>query len=448
MTATAIAIAVRAREMSPVEVVRAALDRLDALEPQLQAWETVDSEGALEEARRAEAAVARGGPLGPLHGVPVGIKDIYKTGGLRTTMSSQIYRDYVPQQDATSVARLRGAGAIILGKTVSTEFAMGDPPRTRNPWNPEHTPGGSSSGSAVSVAAGVCPAAMGSQTAGSVIRPAAYNGVVGFKPTYGMVSRTGVFPVSWTLDTLGWMTRSVDDAGLLLDAVAGFDPRDPGSVEAGYEPTAGTLEPEGWAPKLGIVSGDFERAASAEMQAHMFTVIERLRHGGQVVELFDLPASYLGIRAAHRVIDYAECAAVHRTDYARHPEQFAPGVRARIESGELIPAVAYVQAQRLRRQFRYDMDRARAAVDALIMPAATGPAPRDLSTTGDAAFYSPWSAAGLPAITLPTSLNKGGMPLGVQLVGRGFEDATLLRAARWVERVIDFHPGLAPVVLP
>ena len=191
---------VRDRQVSATEAVTSALSRIERSDGVLQAWETVDREGALRQAHFADEAAARGDILGPLHGVPVGIKDIIATASVRTSMGSPIYRDNVPAQDAAVVARLKGAGAIILGKTVTVEFAMGDPPRTLNPWNHEHTPGGSSSGSAVAVASGHCPAALGTQTAGSVIRPAAYNGVTGFKPTYGLVSRRGVFPVSWTLD--------------------------------------------------------------------------------------------------------------------------------------------------------------------------------------------------------------------------------------------------------
>jgi Asp-tRNA(Asn)/Glu-tRNA(Gln) amidotransferase A subunit family amidase len=432
--------AVRRRDVSPVELVRGRLALVDLLEPQLQAWETVDRDGALAQAALAEEAVSRGDMVGPLHGVPVGIKDIIATAGLRTTMSSRIFRNNVPVQDAAVVARLKGAGAIVLGKTVSTEFAMADPPRTRNPWDFARTPGGSSSGSAVAVACGECSLALGTQTAGSVIRPAAYNGVTGFKPTYGMVSRRGVFPVSWTLDTVGWMVRTVTDAALVLDVLAGPDPADAGSHGGAYSPVTPTVVESRDAPRLGVVSGDFERNSSVEMQAHMFELIEMLRQGGNYVELFDLPISYIAIRDAQLLIDYTETASVHRGMFAERPEDYGPHVRARIECGELIPATAYLGAQRLRRQFRSDMDAAMATVDALIMPAAPAPAPADLTTTGDPGFYSPWSMAGLPAITVPTGLSRSGMPLGVQMVGRGFDDAGLLRAARWVEERAGYEP--------
>jgi Asp-tRNA(Asn)/Glu-tRNA(Gln) amidotransferase A subunit family amidase len=441
---------VRDRQISASEVVTSALSRIERGDTVLQAWETVDREGVLKQAQLADEAIDRGDLLGPLHGVPVGIKDIFATAGVRTSMGSPIYRESVPTQDAAVVSRLRGAGAIILGKTVTVEFAMGDPPRTLNPWNRDHTPGGSSSGSAVAVASGHCPAALGTQTAGSVIRPAAYNGVTGFKPTYGLVSRRGVFPVSWTLDTVGWLTRTVTDAAVLMDVLSGFDPTDPASLpSAGHGNVAAILTDGAFGaeqgPKLGIISGDIERSTSTEMQAHMFEVIELLRQGGNWVELFDLPISYLYIRDAKLAIDSVETAEVHRQVFSERPGDYGPSSRAKIETGDLVPATAYVQAQRLRRQFRRDMDEGMSSLDALIMPAAAGPAPRDLTTTGDPAFYSPWTTGGLPSITVPTGMSRSGLPLGVQLIGKGHDDAGLLRAARWVEERVAYSPQLPPL---
>ena len=214
------------RQLSPVELMEALLERASALEPSLSIWVTLDADAALEAARESERELGSSGPLGPLHGVPVGIKDIYYTAGLKTTACSPILAEFVPDYDAASVALLKGAGAIVMGKTVTTQFACGDPPPTRNPWDAAHTPGGSSSGSAVGVAARTFPAALGSQTAGSVLRPASYNGVVGLKPTFGRISRYGVIPVAWSLDTMGSFTRTVEDAALMLSVLAGHDPRD------------------------------------------------------------------------------------------------------------------------------------------------------------------------------------------------------------------------------
>lgn len=439
-------------QISVADIVTSALNRIEHSDGVLHAWETIDREGVLRQARLADDAVVRGDLLGPLHGVPVGVKDIIATAGTRTSMGSPIYRSNVPTQDAAVVARLKGAGAIILGKTVTVEFAMTDPPRTLNPWNPEHTPGGSSSGSAVSVASGHCPAALGTQTAGSVNRPAAYNGVTGFKPTYGLVSRRGVFPVSWTLDTVGWMTRTVADAAVMMDVLAGYDFSDVASVRnfsnSNYGTSVGDSEYfSGHGPRLGIVSGDIERLTSTEMQAHMFEVIELLRQGGNWVELFDLPVSYLYIREAKFAIETVEAAEVHQKLFAEHVNEYSLTARAKIETGQLMPATAYVEGQRLRRQFRRDMDEGMASLDALIMPAAAGPAPRDLSTTGDPGFYSPWTTAGLPTITVPTGISRNGMPVGVQLIGKGHDDAGLLRTARWVEERVAYTPRLPPLAI-
>ena len=213
--------------VSAVELMEALLARSRALDPKLRVWETLDEEAALESARSAQAEIERAGPRGPLHGVPIGVKDIFNTEGVRTASGSPIYDDFVPDFDSTAVARLKAAGAVMMGKAVTTEFASFDPSPTRNPWNAKHTPGGSSSGSAAGVAARLFPGALGSQTSGSVLRPASYNGVVGVKPTFGRISRYGVTPVAWSLDTVGYFTRTVEDAAMMLDALAGRDELDP-----------------------------------------------------------------------------------------------------------------------------------------------------------------------------------------------------------------------------
>ncbi len=452
MTVTQASRLIKSGDLSPVDLVSRCLAVIESLEPRLRAWETIDRPGAIAAASEAEQEISRDGPRTPLHGIPVGLKDIYFTAGMRTSMSSRVYANFVPEYDAASVERLRGAGAIILGKTVTTEFATADPSRTVNPWNPAHTPGGSSSGSAVAVAVGMCPVATGSQTAGSVNRPAAYNGVVGFKPTYGRVSRFGVFPVSWTLDTLGWMTGEVRDAAIMLDVLSGHDARDSGSAD--LPPTSSTLsldyEDPAWTPRIGVVAGPFAELADLETMANLHEVTQALGAAGAEIDFFDLPDSVLGINEAQVVIDYAECAQVHREMFARRAADYAPKVRSRIECGALIPASAYVQAQRLRRQFRAEMEAAvGVAFDALIAPATPSPAPADLSTTGDPVFQAPWTTAGLPVLNLPTGLSDrgdGGVPLGVQLIARGFEEERLLRVGRWVEKTLDVDLGAPPAL--
>lgn len=446
LTAGQASAAIARRRVTAVDLVEHLLERIERLEPTLKAWETVDRKGALAAARRADAAIRRGGANGRLHGVPVGLKDIYYTAGLRTSMSSKVFRDFVPEYDCAFVERLRQAGAIVVGKTVTTEFATGDPSRTVNPWEPTRTPGGSSSGSAVAVAALEVPVASGSQTAGSVVRPAAYNGVVGFKPTYGLVSRFGVFPCSWTLDTLGWMCRSVADVAIVLDAVAGYDPRDPASVDAGPPGSfdavfdGDKVRP----PRLGLVVGYFGQKASLEMNAATLEAVEALKLAGASVEPFELPDSFDGIHEAQLAIDYSECSQAHRETFARHAGDYAPNIRGRIEAGALIPAAAYLQAQRLRRLFRRDMDDALSGYDAIVMPSTPATA-GDTSTTGDPMFQSPWTVAGLPEITLPTRLDSAGLPMGIQLVAAGFDDARLLRAAQWVEARLPGDCGTPPL---
>ena len=269
LTAAQSARAIRDGDASAVELVSALLERSRALDPSLKVWVTLDEDAALAAARSRDRELASEGPRGPLHGVPVGVKDIYYTRGVLTTACSRILADFVPDYDSTAVAKLRQAGAIILGKTVTTEFANGDPPPTVNPWDAERTPGGSSSGSAVGVAARMFPAALGSQTAGSVLRPASFNGVVGIKPTFGRISRYGVVPVAASLDTMGHMARSVEDAALLLDAMAGYDPLDPDSSERPVQDYTAAASIPLESPRIGLVRRFFwERAVRRDARPH------------------------------------------------------------------------------------------------------------------------------------------------------------------------------------
>src|SRR5215510_5030986 len=306
-----VAALVQRREVSPVEVVTACLTRLEALEPTLQAWVSVDRHGALAAARRCEQAIQQGDRIGALTGVPVGLKDIIYTAGLRTAAGSRVYADFVPTYDATVTARLKQAGAIILGKTVTTEFATADPSPTRNPWHLEHTPGGSSSGSAASVAARIVPAALGSQTGGSTLRPASYCGVVGLKPTYGRISRYGVIPVSWCLDHMGILVRSVQDAALVLQAIAGPDSHDASSLAQAVGDYSQAVQQADTPPRLGLVREFFYDHADTETQQHTTATVERLARAGASVREVPLPASFATVLAAHRIIMKVEAAAFH-----------------------------------------------------------------------------------------------------------------------------------------
>ena len=426
--------AMRDGDLSPVELMEALLSRAGAMEPALRVWATLDRDRALAEARARERRVREGEDGASLHGVPVGVKDIFFTQGMRTTACSPIYADFVPDHDSTAVELLKRAGGVVMGKTVTTEWACMDPPPTRNPWNADRTPGGSSSGSAVGVAARIFPAALGSQTAGSVLRPAAYNGVVGLKPSFGRISRHGVFPVAESLDTMGLFTRSVDDAALLLGVLAAHDPKDDSSLDA--PPPGSAVVPVAEPPRIGVVGGFFEERCSSEVAAHTREVVDRLAGAGAEVVEAPLPTDFDALLAAHRVIMTVELAVVHEDDFAARPDDFGPRVRDFIERGVATAAAPYVQAQRTARQFRRDAASAFEGVDVLLTPSITAPAP-DAGTTGDPVFQTPWTVAGVPAITLPSGLSAEGLPLGVQLASGLLDETTLLRSARWCEEVLD-----------
>lgn len=436
MTVTQAAEAIAQRSLSPVELMQSLLKRSRDQDPVLRVWETLDEGAALGAARRSEQALNKNQAVGRLHGVPLGVKDIFYTRGVRTSSGSPIYADFVPAYDSTAVARLKDQGAIVMGKTVTTEFASFDPPPTRNPWGLDHTPGGSSSGSAAGVAARMFPAALGSQTAGSVLRPASYNGVVGFKPTLGRISRYGVFPVSWSVDTLGYFTRSVKDAALLLDVLAGHDPLDTSSsqvpVEHYHKAAVAGTEP----PRIGIVRDYFFERAEPGVRTHTERVASGLADAGAHVEEVRVSADFDDMLSAHRVVMSVEMAAVHQRVFETRADDYAPHARETIEAGLVIPAITYVQSQRIRRRFRRSLEKAAGAYDILLTPTTATTAPRDLGTTGDPGFQTPWTTVGFPTITLPCGLSSDGMPLGIQLAAGRFSESRLLAAAHWCEAVL------------
>ena len=438
---------IRRRELSPVDLMQSLLDRIDALEPALKAWVWLDRDAALAEAEVREVEVASGPDsgtlLGLLHGIPVGVKDIYYTAGIPTTACSRVYADFVPEYDATTVALLKRAGAIMLGKTVTTEFACMDPSPTVNPWNPAHTPGGSSSGSAVAVASQMCPVALGSQTVGSVLRPASYNGVVGFKPSYGRVSRYGVIPVSWSLDTMGWMSRTVADAALLLQVMAGPDANDP-AAPARDVPDYSTALASPQTPRIGLLRQFFYDHADAETRQHTDAVVERLARAGAAVEELALPPSMDTAIEDQQVIMAVEGSAFHEPMYRRQAEDYQPGIGGMIRRGLDTDAVTYSRALERRQQFITDMRLLAERVDVLLTPSTPTPSLPDRTNTGNTMFQGPWTSCGLPAITLPSGLAASGLPLGIQLVGAYFGEDRLLAAARWCERELNLQLA-APV---
>jgi aspartyl-tRNA(Asn)/glutamyl-tRNA(Gln) amidotransferase subunit A len=429
---------IKKKRLSPVSLVESLLARIDSLDPFLKAWVTIDRQRVLREAKQRQAAVSRKKSLGPLHGIPIGVKDIYYTAGMRTTAGSKIMADFIPEYDATAVERLKKAGAIILGKTATTEFAFADPAPTRNPWNPDHTPGGSSSGSAAAVAAGMCPAALGSQTGGSVLRPAAYCGLVGLKPTYGRISRYGVFPVSWSLDHLGVFTRSVKDAAVLLKVLAGHDPQDPTSSRESVADYPRFLKAPGKPPKIGLVQAFYRENAQEEVWRHTEDIAQQLQKAGARLEEVRMPGSFSAVQYAHAIIMRVEAASVHEKLYAKNPGQYPPKLSEVIEVGLLISGTDYLQAQKIKRRFRREMDSILEPFDCLLTPATSSAAPMGLSSTGNPWFQVPWSFSGLPTIGLPSGLNREGLPLAIQLVGKANREGELLKVARWCERVIPF----------
>jgi aspartyl-tRNA(Asn)/glutamyl-tRNA(Gln) amidotransferase subunit A len=432
------AAAIREGRLSAVGLVEACLGRIDACEEAIRAWVAIDRPGALEAARRLDAEARDGRFRGALHGVPVGLKDIIHAAGLKTTSGARGFADTVPREDAPCVARLRAAGAVILGKLQTTEFAFSDPAVTRNPWDAARTPGGSSAGSAAAVAARMVPAALGSQTVGSVLRPAAFCGVVGLKPTYGRISRRGVVPLSWSLDHVGVLARTVADTALVVSVLAGHDPVDPGSATAPPPDVAAVVAgPPVHPPRLGLIGDPFLDRATREARLHLEEVAGRLEAQGAHVEPARLPPLMAAVYAAVITVSRAEIGATHADSHRRHADAYRPRIRAGIEIGLCIPADLYLRAQRIRRRARQVLAPLLAGYDALVMPSALGPAP-DRSTTGDAAFNGPWTGLGVPTVSVPTGIAADGLPLGTQLIGAPFEEARLLGAARWIEAAIGF----------
>ncbi|MGH9390648.1 MAG: amidase, partial [Vicinamibacteria bacterium] len=390
-------------------------------------------------ARKLEAEARAGQFRGPLHGVPVGIKDIIAVAGMVTTNGSGEFAHERPEADATCAAKLRGAGAVILGKTATTQFASGDPAPTRNPWNLEHTPGGSSSGSAAGVASGMMPLAVGTQTGGSVLRPAAYCGIVGLKPTHGRISTAGVTPLAWSLDHVGVFARSVSDAALTLGVLAGHDDADLLSATAPTTDYTAALHQGQRPPRLGIPRGLFGDKASDEMSDHLDAVASAFAREGAAIEEVLLPDSAESIRNAPALVMRVEAAAYHRERFAGNADSYRPFIHAIVEEGLSIPGFEYARARKLQREFRRDMTRSLEGLDSLLMPVAPTTAPKGLESTGDPSLCVPGSFSGLPAIALPSALSSEGLPLAIQLIAGAFAEDKLLTTASWCEAALAFR---------
>ena len=450
-TITAAAELIRRGDLTPSELLEQCLARIDRYEPRVKAWVVVDRDGAREQAARLTAELKAGTNRGPLHGIPVGVKDIIDVFDLPTGCGSKLWANSVARRDATCVSRLRQAGAVILGKTVTTAFAFLDPPPTRNPWNLDRTPGGSSSGSAAAVACGMCLGALGTQTGGSVTRPASFCGVCSLKPTHGRVSVNGVLPFAPSLDHVGFMANCVRDLVILFQATAELDGLDavslPISDVLGFFDKRTTSEE--FANPLHRLGGLFRERAEPVAWDQLNAAFDRFLavHGGQSVHQDAVPpAGFAELPKWHRLVMAVEAAQVHGERMKRHPDDYPPRIRELVEEGLAAKATDFHTAGRHRNDlgqrvhaalFRHRMPRV------YVTPAAPGPAPTP-ETTGDAAMNAPWSYLGLPTVSVPVGWADG-LPLAAQLTGAREWEAPLLAAAARFEAAVRFEPRPLPL---
>jgi Asp-tRNA(Asn)/Glu-tRNA(Gln) amidotransferase A subunit family amidase len=421
------------------QLTQACLARVREAEPQVQAWTFLDEAHALGQARARDQDRAEGRPTGPLHGVPVGIKDIIDTCDMPTEDGTVLHAGRTPSRDAAVVAALRASGAVIMGKTVTTECATYAPGKTRNPHNPEHTPGGSSSGSAAAVAAGMVPLALGSQTNGSTIRPASFCGVYGFKPTHGLMPRTGMLKLSRTLDHVGLFARRLEDIALLAETLTGWDWDDPDTrprATAAWREIAAQEPP--LPPLLGFVKPPVWDRAAAETREAFAELATQL--AARIVEI-ELPPSTAGMLDWHRTVMEAEMAANLDREFEQGRERLSDSLREQLARGRQITALDYQKAMARIPLLNAAFDEMLERCDAFVTPAAAGTAPKGLASTGDPAFCTLWTFCGMPAISLPLMQGTDGLPLGVQLVGARGADARLLRTARWLEAELARNDG-------
>jgi Asp-tRNA(Asn)/Glu-tRNA(Gln) amidotransferase A subunit family amidase len=413
------------------ELVQSCLERIRDVEPKVQAWTFLDEDHALAQARAADARKRSGEPIGPLHGLPVGLKDIIDTADMPTENGCALHKGRTPRADAAVVSMLRAAGAVILGKTVSTECAYYSPGKTRNPWNPEHTPGGSSSGSAAAVAASMVPLALGSQTNGSVIRPAAFCGVFGFKPTHGLIPRSGILQLSRTLDHVGLFARSLDDIALLAEELAGYHEDDPDTRPRSRVPFQQiSREEPPIEPMLAFIKTPHWDRVDPEAKDAFGELVEAL---GERVEEVDLFPSAAAAWDWHKTIMEVDMAASFEREWEQGRDRLSPQLRSLIERGREVRAVDYKRALGAVAPVVASLDELfLERYDAILTPAAPGVAPKGLGSTGDPRFCTLWTLLGMPALSLPLMQGAGGLPLGAQLVGRRGFDARLMRTARWL----------------
>jgi aspartyl-tRNA(Asn)/glutamyl-tRNA(Gln) amidotransferase subunit A len=431
---------IRKGRLSPVDLVKSCLERIERCEDRVHAWVLIDREGALARAEECVREIERGGWRGPLHGIPIAIKDIFDVFDWPTAAGSRLWKNSIARQDATVVRRLRQAGAVFLGKTVTTQYASFDPPPTRNPWNLARTPGGSSSGSAAALACGMCLGALGSQTGGSITRPASYCGAAGCKPTFGRIPIDGVVPLAPSMDHVGPMARCVRDLEILLRAIAGA------CITPCWPVRPNPSENQGPYPLLGRLRGLFDHRADSAVAEMMQQVCTQLGKKGATIIDVPEPAAFAEVLPRHRTVMAVESAAFHQERLRRHPEDYDPRIRALLEEGLNCPAPEYARCKEHKDLLCSEMGPYFYDLDALLTPATTSPAP-DAATTGDPAFQSPWSYTGFPTISFPAGLSNDGLPLAIQLVGRPWSESKLFSVALWCEEALGVSLGEPPVVM-
>ena len=444
----------RRGELSAVELIRAHLDRIEDIDGQIHSYVLVTKDKALADARSAEAEIRRGDYRGPLHGIPFALKDMYDTAGVRTTAGSRVDIDRVPEQDATTTARLKSAGAVLLGKLATQEYCMGGPvdtipfPSPRNPWNLDHITGGSSSGSGAAVAAGLCMGALGTCTGGSIRNPSSLCGIVGLKPTYGRVSRFGVVTLSWSQDHCGPMTRTVEDTALMLQALAGYDPEDPSTSSAPVPDYSLALREDIKGLTIGVPRHYFF-PSSPDVNPEVVSIVEEglvaLQELGAGLEEVTIPSLEYS-RPANTIIMLSEGYAFHERNLKSRAQDFGELPRARFRIGGLFSASDYIQAQRCRQLIKREFADVLRRVDVVVTPTLAQPAAtfRDYDAASSfqgPSFAGPFNVTGLPAISVPAGFTGGGLPVGMQIAGKPFDEPKVLRVAytyeqyaRWFER--------------
>jgi aspartyl-tRNA(Asn)/glutamyl-tRNA(Gln) amidotransferase subunit A len=458
---------IAARKISPVELVDALIHRVEQYDDQTHAFITRTFDLARRQAKQAEAEIAAGHHRGALHGIPFALKDIYDTQGILTSGHSRVFLDRVPAEDATATRKLYAAGAVLLGKLATHEMAHAGPsfdlpwPPARNPWKLDHFTGGSSTGSGAAVAAGMVPVALGSDTGGSIRGPASHCGVVGLMPTFGLVSRSGVITNSYTFDHCGPLARTVADCALVLEALAGYDPKDAGSLKRDPQPYREALGPDLKGLRIGVLRHHWEEdiPASEDVRRAMDAALEVLRRlGAELEDCRVRPlASYFDVKI---IIAESEIFGVHQQNLVARPRDFGADFRSRVLPSVLFTAHDYVQATREHRRMMVEMEPLYARFDAFVT-AGLGEAPRladyrSVSFWQKPSLLTAWNVTGQPVLALPNGFGRGGLPLGMQIVGRPFGEATILRVGHAYERATEWHtrrpslvPGAAaPAVVP